>query len=194
MTIADEAAGGHDEVADRLAQKLAALGLDSEELVELDRLLRHAASYEAPDDLLVTDSELVDPAVQRAVITRTAHALRCSHRVAAEAFADALQFVGASGRHQVRMVPSPDVDEAWHQFILFTADYDRYCRRTAGHFVHHAPFVAGRAVGGDDVLAPDETLALLQRHGHPMHPDRWRPTRLHETLARRRVGAGTAVD
>ncbi len=167
--------GDRDEVAVALAEKLATLDLDGDELAELDRLLRHAASYEAPDDLMVIDGDLVDAAVQQAVITRTAHALRCSHRVAAEAFADALEFVGASQRYVARMVPSYQVDEAWHQFILFTADYERYCRLRVGRFVHHAPFLPSRAGAGDDALAPEETLALLLRHGHPMHPERWRP-------------------
>jgi hypothetical protein len=31
------------------------------------------------------------------------------------------------------------IDEMWHTFVLFTADYDRFCRDHVGHFVHHAP-------------------------------------------------------
>lgn len=31
------------------------------------------------------------------------------------------------------------VDEAWHQFILFTAQYVDYCQRFFGRYVHHAP-------------------------------------------------------
>jgi hypothetical protein len=31
------------------------------------------------------------------------------------------------------------VDEAWHQFILYTAQYSEFCRRFFGHYVHHTP-------------------------------------------------------
>lgn len=31
------------------------------------------------------------------------------------------------------------VDEAWHQFILFTAQYADFCQRFFGRYIHHAP-------------------------------------------------------
>lgn len=31
------------------------------------------------------------------------------------------------------------VDEAWHQFILFTVQYQDFCERFFGRYVHHAP-------------------------------------------------------
>jgi hypothetical protein len=31
------------------------------------------------------------------------------------------------------------VDEAWHQFVLFTVEYGAFCNRYFGHYVHHAP-------------------------------------------------------
>jgi hypothetical protein len=31
------------------------------------------------------------------------------------------------------------VDEAWHQFILYTAEYMDFCRRFFGHYVPHSP-------------------------------------------------------
>ncbi|MET7534409.1 glycine-rich domain-containing protein [Streptomyces goshikiensis] len=31
------------------------------------------------------------------------------------------------------------VDEVWHQFILFTTEYEDYCRRFFGRYVHHVP-------------------------------------------------------
>lgn len=36
-------------------------------------------------------------------------------------------------------MPSRAVDEAWHEFILFTRQYDQYCRRVFGRFLHHVP-------------------------------------------------------
>lgn len=34
---------------------------------------------------------------------------------------------------------SHPVDEVWHQFILFTKHYMRFCQDTVGHYVHHLP-------------------------------------------------------
>jgi hypothetical protein len=31
------------------------------------------------------------------------------------------------------------VDEVWHQFILYTAEYSEYCHRFLGRYVHHKP-------------------------------------------------------
>lgn len=31
------------------------------------------------------------------------------------------------------------VDEVWHQFILFTVQYQEYCKRYFGRYIHHAP-------------------------------------------------------
>ena len=34
------------------------------------------------------------------------------------------------------------VDEAWHQFVLFTREYSEFCQRHFGRFLHHAPSTA----------------------------------------------------
>lgn len=34
---------------------------------------------------------------------------------------------------------SPQVDNLWHTFLLFTRDYDTFCKELFGHFIHHEP-------------------------------------------------------
>lgn len=36
------------------------------------------------------------------------------------------------------------IDEMWHTFLLFTKDYEAFCTRFLGHFVHHVPNTDGR--------------------------------------------------
>lgn len=36
-------------------------------------------------------------------------------------------------------MPSRVVDDAWHQFILFTADYAQFCKQAFGKFYNHTP-------------------------------------------------------
>ena len=45
------------------------------------------------------------------------------------------------GRRNVSM-PSQVADDLWHEFILYTRNYDTFCRRAFGGFLHHTPAVA----------------------------------------------------
>jgi len=46
-----------------------------------------------------------------------------------------------SGRQFVAM-PSQGVDDLWHEFILYTRNYDAFCRTAFGQFLHHTPAIA----------------------------------------------------
>lgn len=43
-----------------------------------------------------------------------------------------------SGRKFVSM-PSQVVDDLWHEFILYTKNYEAFCRKAFGQFLHHTP-------------------------------------------------------
>jgi hypothetical protein len=45
-----------------------------------------------------------------------------------------------SGRRFVSM-PSQVADDLWHEFILYTKNYDAFCRTAFGRFLHHTPAV-----------------------------------------------------
>ena len=45
-----------------------------------------------------------------------------------------------SGNKYVSM-PSQAADDLWHEFILFTRDYDSFCKDAFGGFLHHTPAV-----------------------------------------------------
>lgn len=49
-----------------------------------------------------------------------------------------LQFCNTS-IHETVSMPSRAVDTAWHEFILFTRDYNQFCERGIGRFLHHLP-------------------------------------------------------
>ncbi len=36
-------------------------------------------------------------------------------------------------------MPSQVVDDAWHEFILFTRAYQQYCNKALGRYLHHTP-------------------------------------------------------
>ena len=45
-----------------------------------------------------------------------------------------------SGRRYVSM-PSQVADDLWHEFILYTREYQAFCGRAFGGFLHHTPAV-----------------------------------------------------
>jgi len=43
---------------------------------------------------------------------------------------------------KVVSMPSQVVDVAWHEFILFTRNYEYFCYKALGRFIHHTPAAA----------------------------------------------------
>jgi len=41
--------------------------------------------------------------------------------------------------HEELGMHSSEVDEIWHNFILFTREYAEFCERVCGHMIHHRP-------------------------------------------------------
>ena len=44
-------------------------------------------------------------------------------------------------RHQYVSMPSQVADDLWHEFILYTRNYQAFCQRAFGRFFHHTPAV-----------------------------------------------------
>jgi hypothetical protein len=167
-----------------LSDKLAALDLSSAEVAALDRLLARAERAGAVEVDLVAPADLIRPEVQRAVIVRTAAALGVSHQDGADAFADALTLLRVTSTAGAPLcAPSLKVDEAWHQFILFTRDYVRYGELTAGRYLHHAPTIEGED-GHDAVLGAAETYRYITGLGHHLHEAMWADPTLDEVIDR----------
>lgn len=56
-------------------------------------------------------------------------------------FRELKRWIVLSELHPQRSIPmfSSRVDEAWHQFVLFTREYERFCQRFTARFIHHTP-------------------------------------------------------
>ena len=74
-----------------------------------------------------------------------------------------------SGRKYVSM-PSQIADELWHEFILYTKNYQAFCNRAFGRFLHHLLLwrcvaigmatLAFAGVGGTPAVRRTSTLAF----------------------------------
>ncbi|MGH8556123.1 MAG: glycine-rich domain-containing protein [Methylococcales bacterium] len=55
-----------------------------------------------------------------------------------EGLRDFFNFCNQANGQMISM-PSQVVDDAWHEFILFTAGYEQFCQNAFGRFLHHTP-------------------------------------------------------
>ncbi|WP_071654709.1 glycine-rich domain-containing protein [Mangrovactinospora gilvigrisea] len=88
----------------------------------------------------------------------------------------ALVFLVAAARNRAHrgkpIAPSALVDIGWHTFILYTAEYSRFCERALGGMVHHAPTDDGRPLE-DPLVVQQRTLVALAATGYPVDEDLW---------------------
>jgi hypothetical protein len=85
---------------------------------------------------------------------------------------DYFQMCRMAGRRMVAM-PSQAVDDAWHEFILFTRYYGRFCRGAFGRFLHHTPAEAmASPTVASDGLKRAWRLACAREDIDPAQPAR----------------------
>lgn len=76
-------------------------------------------------------------------------------------------------RGQFVVMPSRAVDVLWHEFILHTSAYQRWCRDALGFFLHHTPAeTLGRRAHHNDGLRRAWYWACKDEAIDPRHPSR----------------------
>ncbi len=73
------------------------------------------------------------------VVKKIGLKLKRSKVVAENLFKDLVAFLWISGQTPEVSIPSPAIDEAWHVFLLFTREYNDFCNKYCGGFIHHEP-------------------------------------------------------
>lgn len=77
-----------------------------------------------------------------------------------------------SGRKFVSM-SSQVTDDLWHEFILYTRNYEEFCRRAFGRFMHHTPAVVlGRDHQNNTGLRRAWWYACKEENINPAKPTR----------------------
>lgn len=69
----------------------------------------------------------------------------------------------------ISLVPTKEIDECWHNHILYTKRYSHDCEQLFGHYFHHIPAQPGES---DTELASNymQTKALyLETFHHPIN-------------------------
>lgn len=78
-----------------------------------------------------------------------------------------------AAKRQFVSMPSQVTDDLWHEFILYTRNYDDFCRRAFGRFMHHTPAVVlGKAQQGNVGLRRTWWFCCREEHINPSTPTR----------------------
>lgn len=88
---------------------------------------------------LRTGRSLVEPELFDSIAGFTVMHFGQDRDKAERATDQALAFVATVATATVKMVPSDDVDAAFHAFILHTTAYREFCETYAGRFLEHNP-------------------------------------------------------
>lgn len=77
-----------------------------------------------------------------------------------------------SGRKYVSM-PSQVADDLWHEFILYTKNYQQFCQHAFGRFLHHTPAVVlGKGQQGNAGIRRCWHFACHEENINPAKPTR----------------------
>lgn len=86
---------------------------------------------------------------------------------------DYFHLCAQAGRRRLVAMPSQVVDDAWHEFILFTRAYEAFCGKALGRYLHHTPAEAmGGAVRVRESIRRAWRLACAKEGINPKTPTR----------------------
>lgn len=74
------------------------------------------------------------------VIQRYSDKLKFSTEESTRLFKDVKTFLYCCANSDKNLSPTLLLDEGWHDFILYTKDYDLFCKKYFNKFIHHQPF------------------------------------------------------
>lgn len=76
------------------------------------------------------------------LVKRMEKELGLKHEDAEMLFVDLIRFLYlcALWKGKKAFYPPPMIDQAWHEFVVHTMDYYKFCQVNFGFFLHHVPF------------------------------------------------------
>lgn len=91
------------------------------------------------------------------LVERIRQKLALDAKEAEKLFADMKKYLYLCATSNEKLAPTPKIDAAWHEFLMFTRDYRDFCQKNLGAFVHHTPTPA---LTLHEVLDPKRTFEL----------------------------------
>lgn len=112
------------------------------------------------------------------------HSARLGRISVEKCFIELKHFLILKAAHrQTMMAPSDLIDAAWHEFILFTEDYCRFCKLLGG-YIHHRP------LGEDerDKVVPTKQVELMVKAKFPDYSHYFWATSWERQISDRELG------
>jgi hypothetical protein len=99
-----------------------------------------ASSTQIPRSEMCSKSEVITYQLPE-LVERFEDKLKLNNAEARLLFVDLLQFLFVCGSNVGRgpLAPPPEIDTAWHEFLMFTSQYADFCYKYFGRFIHHVP-------------------------------------------------------
>ncbi|HEY0450601.1 hypothetical protein [Actinophytocola sp.] len=125
---------------------------------------------------LKTGRSLVPTSVFDRLTARLAKDEQVNEKYAMRVMDQALAFIHTCAHSDLRLSPCNAVDLGWHTFILDTVEYERFCARTFGFFVHHVPIADDDrlAHGVEARAAIERTVAEMRRVRFAVDDELWK--------------------
>ncbi len=102
-----------------------------------------------------------------------------TRELAERKFGQCVAYLMAFGENpDLLLGPSPQVDEAWHSFMLDSIHYHHFTQARFGRYIHHVPQVREQAVDGRDSgtggpLVVGRTVRAIRRAGFEVDAGLW---------------------
>lgn len=128
------------------------------------------------DDELANPHTLIPEELFGFLIDRIAREEDIPAEEAVRIMEQALAFlVACAFNPDARLSPSKQVDIGWHAFLAYTRQYQEFCVKVAGRFIHHAPIDTPEDEIHDPVAAIGATVEAMRAAGLPVVPKLWIP-------------------
>jgi hypothetical protein len=125
------------------------------------------------------------------LVARYRNKLGLNEQEARLLFEETKRFLFLCGTLPGKWSPTKQIDEGWHNFILFTKDYAEFCQTHFGRFIHHNP---RRIVKRDtDGASPAETHDAARDLFGTELSEHWSPT-LANTVECSKSGCNCSPD
>ena len=122
-----------------------------------------------PQDSLYTNLRTYEaPYLEEKLLERVVFVSQEKYQEAFDEFKKYIYLVKINKDKPIAMV-SKQVDEVWHQFILFTQEYHEFCRNIFGKYLHHIPKTKSKPLD----KAGAKNFALLYKETFGSIPSIW---------------------
>ncbi len=95
------------------------------------------------------------------LVERLKQKLNLSEEAAQELFDDTKKYLCLCAVSDKPIAPPAAIDRGWHEFLMYTKDYQEFCIKHFGKFIHHVPKPVFKP---HPVLKVSDTNKLAKHH------------------------------